>query len=168
MIRGIVFDFDQTLVDSSPVEALRRAKNWSRIYSNLNLIRVYDGIHELLANLKQAGIKLAIVTSGPASYCTKVMRHHRIAIDVLVGYHDTIRKKPAPDPIEEAVRRLKLGVDEVASIGDDPKDIQASKAAGVLSIAATWGAADVPALLSAKPDHLVSSIAELESLLGQL
>ena len=56
--------------------------------------------------------------------------------------------------------------EEAAYIGDSPADIQAAKAAGVCSVAVTWGVFDEATLSAEKPDKLVHTIPELLEVLG--
>ena len=63
----IIFDFDLTLVDTKPVEALRAAREWKSVMARASELKVYDGVHELLVDLDAGGQTLAIVTKSPAS-----------------------------------------------------------------------------------------------------
>lgn len=76
----------------------------------------------------------------------------RWSFDVMVCYHDTTQHKPRPAPFIEDVNRLKIAARDCWAIGDDPKDIIASKAAGLYAVAALWGSLDKESLKSAKPD----------------
>ena len=103
-----------------------------------------DGLHEtleafgelvaLLPGLKAEGRRLGIVTAK---------RHRTVglaldrfpalaeAFDVVIGFEDTERHKPDPDPVLLAVERLAGTPAESAYVGDSPFDIGAAKAAGV-------------------------------------
>jgi HAD superfamily hydrolase (TIGR01549 family) len=166
-MKGIIFDLDQTLIDSSEIEHLRRARNWPSVYQNLFLTRVYDGLSEMISDLTSK-YKIAVVTSGPSSYCRRALKFHKLPIETIVGYHDTQLKKPNPDPILEAVRRLELRTHEVVSVGDAPADIKASKSANVTAIAAIWGASDLEGIRMAEPDYTVASVEQLRSLFSKL
>ncbi|MCK1326644.1 hypothetical protein IVA94_38955 [Bradyrhizobium sp. 156] len=56
----VIFDFDQTLVDTAPVEHLRAARNWKAVMAQASKLTVYDGVHELLKELHESGETLAI------------------------------------------------------------------------------------------------------------
>jgi haloacid dehalogenase superfamily, subfamily IA, variant 3 with third motif having DD or ED/haloacid dehalogenase superfamily, subfamily IA, variant 1 with third motif having Dx(3-4)D or Dx(3-4)E len=158
-MRAILFDLDQTLVDSRHIEHLRRSRQWSIVYQKIPTILAYDGINEVLSVTRDNGIKLAIVSSSPSSYVQRVMRHFGWSFDFTVCYHDTTQHKPHPAPFIEAVNRLKIAAMDCWAIGDDPKDIIAARAAGMYAVAALWGSLDKESLKSAKPDAIFETVA---------
>ena len=83
-------------------------------------------------------------------------------IELLVGWEDTERHKPYPDPILKALERLDVTADQAAYVGDSPFDVGAAKAAGVFAVAVGWGGIHGDeALLAAEPDVLVHDPKEL-------
>ena len=58
---------------------------------------------------------------------------------VLVGGDCTPHTKPHPAPLLEAARRLACAPQQCAYVGDDPRDVQAGRAAGMITLAAAWG-----------------------------
>lgn len=78
---------------------------------------------------------------------------------------DTERHKPHPEPLQLALERL--GADPAGSvyIGDAVVDVQAAHAAGLPAISVSWGAVDADVLAAAKPEHLVSEMDQLRTLL---
>ena len=134
-----------------------------------------DGLHETLEafdelvvhlpELKAEGRKLGIVTAK---------RHRTVglaldrfpalasAIDVVVGFEDTERHKPDPEPVLLAVEKLGGTPDEAVYVGDSPFDIGAAKAAGVYAVAVGWGGIHPDErLLAEEPDVFVSTPEEL-------
>lgn len=160
---AIIFDLDQTLVDSSIADTLRRQRKWQEVYDLISQFAVYEGINQLIEDVLLHEIPVCIVTSSHSVYCNKVLAEHNLNIVQRVCYHDTNKHKPYPDPINEAIKRLGVDKNSIISIGDDPRDITASKRAGIYSIAATWGAADRAALIEAEPDLICDSVEELSS-----
>ncbi len=160
-MKAIIFDLDQTLVDSQNIEGLRRTRQWSLVYKSIPSILSYNGIDEILSLTRENDIKLAIVSSGPSSYVQRVLNHFDWRFDAVVCYHDTIKHKPNPEPFMEAISRLNLPARECWAIGDDPKDIIAAKASGTYSGAALWGALDRDALLKEKPDQIFETTTAL-------
>lgn len=134
-----IFDLDQTIVDSSIAEGYRKQREWRTVYLLIPQFRVYEGIDEIFEILHEKGERICVVTSSPRNYCEAVLRQFGIRVDGLVCYHDTKLHKPHPDPIIEAVKLLGEDPENVVSVGDEEKDVIASKAAGVISCLALWG-----------------------------
>lgn len=136
---GIIFDLDQTLIDSNIALDYRRNRDWKKVYSLIPNFKVFDGINNLINMLRKNNIPICVVTSSPRSYCEKVLSYFGWDDFKMVCYHDTVLKKPYKDPIEKGIMLLNESKKSILSIGDDIKDIDASNSAGVISIAVTWG-----------------------------
>jgi len=158
---GLIFDLDQTLVDSSIADQARRQRNWSHVYSLISDFSVYDGILECVRTVKEKRIPFAIVTSAPESYCNRVLSFFEVVCENRVCYHDTKLKKPHPEPILLAASRMSSELSNIYSFGDRDIDVTASNDAGVKSVACLWGAQDSRSLLSACPSLVLSSPNEL-------
>lgn len=139
MIKGVILDLDQTLVDSSIATEARRSRDWQRVYSLIPSFRVYQGIYDALNVARGKGLRIAIVSTSPRPYVLKVLNYHRIPADCIIGYHDASRPKPSPEPMLEAMRQMNLRSDEVLSFGDKMTDFQSSRSASIPFIACTWG-----------------------------
>jgi HAD superfamily hydrolase (TIGR01549 family) len=169
LLRGIVFDLDLTLIDSGPAEALRAQRKWASVYELIPRLTPYPGVDELLSFLKKTGIGTAIVTSAPKSYCSRVVDHWGWQIDYMVCYHDTIRKKPHPEPILRFLELSGLEPTEVISVGDDPGDVVMAMKAGVRVIGASWGTKSVRALRESGPEAICATPEQLRILIqGEL
>jgi pyrophosphatase PpaX len=82
--------------------------------------------------------------------------------EVVVGFEDTERHKPDPDPVLAALRKLGAEPSEAAYVGDSPFDIRAAKAAGVFAVAVGWGGIHSDdRLLEEEPDAFVRTAPEL-------
>jgi len=128
-------------------------------------LEAFDDFLDLLPRLRDEGRRLGIVTA-------KRHRTVRLALDrfpelaeqfeVVVGYEDTERHKPEPDPVLLALGRLGAAPAEAAYVGDSPFDIQAAKAAGTFAVAVGWGGIHADErLLEEEPDAFVREPAEL-------
>jgi HAD superfamily hydrolase (TIGR01662 family) len=157
-MKAIIFDLDQTLVDSHHIEHLRRSRQWSIVYQKIPTISMYDGINEILSITRNRGINLAIVSSSPSSYVQRVVRHFGWSFDVIVCYHDTTQHKPHPAPFIEVVNRLKITAKDCWAVGDEPKDIIAAKAAGMYAVAALWGSLSKESLKKTKPNAIFETV----------
>lgn len=162
---GILIDLDQTLINSQAAEQLRRNGQWSDVYKMIPQLHPYPGISELLQELKAIGVPICIVTSSPRPYCEKIIKHWGWKIDATVCYHDTTNHKPLPEPIQKGLFSLGLEPSEAVAIGDAHQDIQAAKAAEVLSIGTLWGSLEKNLLKASKPDMVCVTVKDLREIL---
>ncbi len=128
----------------------------------------YPGIPELLANLRAAGVRLAVVSNkGDFAVQELVARQFPDAFDAVLGENEAagIRKKPAPDMVEAALTRMGASHEGMAYIGDSEVDVQTAASVGCPCISCTWGFRSVDDLLAAGATTFVDSPAELERVL---
>jgi HAD superfamily hydrolase (TIGR01549 family) len=161
----VIFDFDQTLVDTSPVEALRAARRWHEVMAAAPRLMVYDGIAAMLRALKERGQTLAIVTKSPDMVPKAFIREHRWPIDIILGYHQVKKRKPDPEGLLLAMQQAGAAPAETFHVGDQPEDTEASRAAKVVALGSAWGIADATALKASKPDQIFGSVDELQAFL---
>ena len=102
---------------------------------------VFAGMWPVLDRLEQHGLGWGIVTNKAhhlALAVTEGLGLHARA-RVLIGGDSTPYAKPHPEPLLEACRRLQTDPATCAYVGDDLRDIQAGRAAGMVTLAASWG-----------------------------
>lgn len=157
----IIFDFDQTLVDTSSVEQLRADRNWKAVMAQASNLPVYEGINELIQELHDAGETIAIVTKSPDMVPRAFIKAHGWPIDIVVGYHHVKNRKPHPEGLLLAMSKAGVAPDGTYHVGDQPQDTEASRGAKVIAVGAAWGCDDRSELEASKPDVLFSSVAEL-------
>ena len=126
----------------------------------------YDGVMDLLAALKAAGYRLAVVSNkhdpGVQSLCTRFFGEY---LELAVGADGTRPLKPAPDCLLYAMERMGVAPEHTWFVGDSVMDVQTAHAAGVRCAAVTWGfqdrdrlAAENPALLADTPDAVLYAV----------
>ena len=116
---------------------------------SLDTTKPYDGIPEVLAELKRRGKKLAIVSNKFYAATQELARHFfPDTIEVAIGERENIRKKPAPDTVLEAMRQLGVGKEGTVYIGDSDVDIDTAHNVGVPCISVSWGFRDRDFLLA--------------------
>lgn len=103
--------------------------------------RVFETMLPVLAALDAAGTHWGIVTNKIARYTQPVIRGLGLAsrAAVVISGDSTPHAKPHPAPLLEAARRLGVAAGECIYVGDDLRDVQAGRAAGMRTIAAAWG-----------------------------
>lgn len=107
---------------------------------SLDTTKPYDGIIEMLATLKAAGKNMAIVSNKYCKATEELCRHFfHDYITVAIGESDSIRKKPAPDTVVEALARLGVGRDGAVYVGDSDVDIATARNSGLPCISVLWG-----------------------------
>ena len=102
---------------------------------------LFDGIAEMLQALEDDGARWGIITNKAEYLARDVVAglDWRQRCAVLVGGDTCAEKKPHPLPLLEAARRLGVEPGDCVYVGDDERDIVAARAAGMASIAVTWG-----------------------------
>ena len=114
-----------------------------RIYENrlTQLTRAFDGVAEMLAALLQRGVPWGIVTNKSSRFTDPLVRQMALLSPaaVVISGDTTPHAKPHPEPLFEAARRLRLDPSLCWYVGDDERDIVAGKAAGMQTLAATYG-----------------------------
>lgn len=112
---------------------------------SLDTTRPYDGITELLQTLRRQGKRVAVV-SNKFYAATRELCQHFFAdsVEVAIGEHEAegIRKKPAPDTVNEAFRQLGVGRDNAVYVGDSDVDLQTAVNSGLPCISVLWGFRD--------------------------
>lgn len=103
--------------------------------------RLFDGVEPMLQALEQAGCRWGIVTNKPEYLAQLILPQHgwQQRCAVLVGGDTYPEKKPHPMPLLEAARQLGVAPEQCVYVGDDERDVAAARAAGMPSVAVTWG-----------------------------
>jgi pyrophosphatase PpaX len=129
------------------------------------LLEEYPGAEELLVDLTGSGAVIGVVTSKRHVSATNTLRAAGLDghLPLLVAMEDTNTHKPDPEPLLLALQRLGVRATECVYIGDAVVDVLAARAAGMASIAVTWGAGDRADLLAAGPLAVVDTMEQLRA-----
>ena len=105
-----------------------------------NKTKPYDGIMELLKELKDKEFKMAIV-SNKFNDAVKDLNKEFFSeyIEFAYGECETIRKKPNPDAVFKALKDLKVEKHQAVYVGDSDVDIQTAENSGLDCISVSWG-----------------------------
>ena len=131
---------------------------------SLDRTRPYDGVPEMLKALKQRGCRLAVVSNKFYAATQELCRHFFAdTIEVAVGEHEAegIRKKPAPDTVNEALSQLGVDHRHAVYVGDSDVDLQTARNAGLPCISVLWGFRDKDFLLANGATTLITTPQEL-------
>ena len=111
----------------------------------MDTTRPYDGIPELLSELRRRGKRIAVVSNKFYTATQELCRHFfPDTVEVAIGEHEAegIRRKPAPDTVREALRQLGVGTDGAVYVGDSDVDVQTALNSGLPCISVLWGFRD--------------------------
>jgi len=119
-------------------------------------ISLYDGIYELLDELKQKGFILSVATNASADFAIKMLKALDIYkfFDFVVGANMVEHPKPKPDMLELTLKQLDIDVSNSLLIGDSLKDTRAAESINMKAILVNWG--------FSKYENEISNIYELK------
>ena len=117
----------------------------------------YDGIMNMIKNIYNLGIKMAIVTNkyqeAATSLCKPLFGKY---IDIIVGKDDNIPAKPDPTMANVALSKLNLKPNECIFVGDSDVDVMTGKNTKVSKVVGvTWGFKDKEVLEALGVDYLI-------------
>jgi phosphoglycolate phosphatase len=103
--------------------------------------RLFDGMAELLDQLDQVRLRWGVVTNKAERFTFPLLQGLRLGerAACVVGGDTAARAKPHPDPLLHAAAALQLPPSACLYVGDDLRDVQAARAAGMPVIAAKYG-----------------------------
>lgn len=129
---------------------------------SLDTTRPYTGIEELLAELRRRGKHIAVVSNKFYAATQELCRHFfGDTVEVAIGEREDIRKKPAPDTVNEALRQLAVGKEGAVYIGDSDVDIATARNSGLPCISVLWGFRDKDFLIAHGATTFVSRPQEI-------
>ena len=127
--------------------------------------RLFPGLPPVLEALRRSGCRLGILSSNSRENILACLRANRAEglFDPVVGYSRLLGKAR---PIRRLLRAGRLAVRDVLYVGDEVRDIEAARQAGVAVAAVTWGFNAKELLARHAPDHLIEYPEELLRVLG--
>ncbi|MCR8959488.1 HAD-IA family hydrolase [Variovorax sp. S2] len=112
-------------------------------YENRMLLNthVFDGVQALIDAIRARGLAWGVVTNKSARFTNPLTRAIPLfeSAGAIVSGDTTPFSKPHPEPLHEAARRLGIPSNACIYVGDDERDIIAGRAAGMKTVAATYG-----------------------------
>lgn len=127
-------------------------------------VRLIDGIKEAIIALHSDGCALGIVTTNDTANVKTVLAREGLSADF-----DSINSERSifgkARTLKRIVRDLGIDPSTVWYVGDEVRDIEAAREAGLRSLSVTWGFNSAKALRLARPDHIVSHPDELIDIL---
>ncbi len=123
----------------------------------------YTGVVETLQALKEKGICMA-VASNKYQEATRIIVEHYFpnTFEVVLGERTGIPRKPHPQIVEDILQATSVhDKHEVLYVGDSDVDMQTAHAAGLRSVACTWGFCTRETLAEEKPYYMIDNPIEI-------
>ena len=152
--------------DEKTTEAVMRDFRQYYLEHSLDETAPYDGIGELLHQLRDMNVQTAIV-SNKLDPAVKELHQHFFSdtIRIAIGESPSIRRKPAPDMVDECIRLLGCDRQTCLYVGDSEVDLLTARNASLPCCSVSWGFRDREQLIKAgattiidKPEELIGVI----------
>jgi phosphoglycolate phosphatase len=103
--------------------------------------RLFDGMADLVDTLEARGLTWGIVTNKAERFALPLMRllGYSARTACVIGGDTTGKLKPHPEPLYAAARAIQIGPEHCLYVGDDERDVQAGRAAGMQTVAVRYG-----------------------------
>ena len=152
----------------STLMVLNTTSQFNQYYGchNMELTRPYEGMAELLQQLKAAGAQLAVCSNKADNFSRAIVEHYYPGVfDLVRGNLNGMPVKPDPTVVREIMRDLDASYLSAMMVGDSSVDIQTGHNAGIKACGVTWGFRSRESLVEAGADVIVDTPAELGKLL---
>ena len=152
----------------STLMVLNTTSQFNQYYGchNMELTRPYEGMAELLQQLKAAGAQLAVCSNKADNFSRAIVEHYYPGVfDLVRGNLNGMPIKPDPTVVREIMRDLDASYLSAMMVGDSSVDIQTGHNAGIKACGVTWGFRSRENLVEAAADAIADTPAELGKLL---
>lgn len=133
------------------------------------LVRVYEGVVDLVRWLADQGHPMALVTSKSDWMAEKalVLVGLEKLIPTIVGAESCVNHKPHREPVDRALAILGVAPENALFVGDSPHDVESGRAAGVTTVAVTWGAFSREELERSGADVVIDRVEALRDVVAR-
>jgi HAD superfamily hydrolase (TIGR01549 family) len=134
------------------------------IHDRIDEIRPFDGMREVLRDLKSPTTFMGIVTSNSEENVTRFLDRFDLHFFNAGAYSSAVRGKASK--MRRLIRKYQLAEESTVYIGDTTDDIDACRKVGIKVAAVTWGYNTREVLEHSKPDFLIERVEELSRLIS--
>lgn len=128
----------------------------------VDMTKPYDGIIEMIEELKERNMKIAVVSNKPHEFAEDVVRRYfGDSFEITYGQRPNHPTKPDPKTVYEVMESLNIKEDECIYVGDSDVDVNTAKNAGVKSVGVAWGFRGEGELREAGADFIIKTPIEL-------
>ena len=155
--------------DESAVDAVLPRFLDLYVATGMTHTRAFAGIDALLAGLEARNVRWGVVSNKAADLVARVMARLGYAgrAAAVVGGDTLAQRKPDPAPVLHACALAGVAPGRCVYVGDDPRDIQAGRGAGLYTVAAAWGYLGGADPHAWQPDAVSATPAQLTALLDR-
>jgi HAD superfamily hydrolase (TIGR01509 family) len=153
---------EEIVEDTVPVDCCRSAV--ARYHAHYRKFfhkyaHVYPGITELITGLKQVDIAVSVCTGSDQRMTQTTLEESGLQrmFSAVVTADDVREQKPDPGGLILTMRLVNAPAARTICLGDAPRDIEASKRAGIISAAVLWGFGKEETLRAQEPDYVFGS-----------
>lgn len=120
-------------------------------------VKPYDGIRELLAGLKERGIRIAVLSNKPHARTVENIEYvfGKGYFDIVAGEQPGVPKKPDPAGVRRILDELKAEPEECLYFGDTNTDMKTGLGAGLITVGVTWGFRGRDELEAFHPQYII-------------
>ena len=136
------------------------ARMRSKFKDRITEVELLPGVGQALKDLLEAGYAMAILSSNAAKNIRRFLRHHGVAdcFEFVEGGASLFGKA---ERLRGVMRAEKLAAADILYIGDETRDMEAARDAGVRAVAACWGVNEEETMTTEDPEFVLSTPAEL-------
>lgn len=167
---GINKLFERALPEGEKSEenVLRVRKEFIPYYDvhNADKSQPYPGIPELLEQMQEKGMQLAVASNKYQAATEKLIAHYfpNIRFTAVFGQREGINVKPDPTVVFDILKIAQVAKEEVLYVGDSGVDMQTAANAGVTACGVTWGFRPRAELETFHPAHVVEQASEIAAI----
>ncbi|MCK5214081.1 MAG: HAD-IA family hydrolase [Candidatus Omnitrophica bacterium] len=126
-------------------------------------LKPFEGLKETLYALKEAGIKMGILSSNSKENIVPFLENH--GLDIFDFIHTTTSVLSKNAALKKIIAQKKISFDQVLYIGDEIRDIIAAKKLGIKVAAVSWGYNSAHTLSSYQPDFLFEQPSDIAAVI---
>lgn len=135
----------------------------SMMYENISQVRLFEGIEELLRELSRQGVQIAVVSSNALKNVKEVLGEE---LTGLISFFECgVSMFGKAEKLSRVIKFSGKPASQALSIGDEIRDIEAARKAGIPCAAVSWGFSSRTALESLRPDHLFDVVEQLNQVI---
>ncbi|NDV96993.1 DUF1768 domain-containing protein [Dysgonomonas sp. 521] len=155
-IKGIIFDFDNTLIERNISEPSRLKRDWKSVFMSIPQFTLYGGLDKVFKYIRDSGIIVSIVSFCKSDLIEETCKHFNIPFDFIITQPQA-RKKDKTEGIKRALEKMNIHPNEVISFGDSDIDYRASKTNNIRFVGCLWDSKNKELLAKSGCDEFIET-----------